>query len=109
MKKALTMLLAAVILTVSFTITARAEEQDGAYRSWQGYPTGEEVAWDALLARPAGMATCVIGLAVSLVALPFALASGSQSRSNLYKGLIAEPFEFTFKRPLGVTDYRYTR
>ncbi len=109
MKKRCAVLVLALILMVSFALPALAEEQDGAYRSWEGYPTGEEVAWDALLARPAGVATCIIGLAVSVVALPFALASGSQSRSNLYRGLIAEPFEFTFKRPLGATDYRYTR
>jgi hypothetical protein len=107
MKKRLAIFLLAVILMASFSLPALAEEKDGAYRSWEGYPTGEEVAWDALIARPAGMATCIIGLAVSLVALPFALASGSQS--NMYRGLIAEPFEFTFKRPLGATDYRYTR
>jgi hypothetical protein len=107
MKKRLVILLLAVIFMASFSLPVLAEEKDGTYRSWDSYPTGEEVAWDALIARPAGMATCIIGLAVSLVALPFALASGSQS--NLYRGLIAEPFEFTFKRPLGANDYRYSR
>jgi hypothetical protein len=55
--------------------------------------------FDAVLMRPAGVVACAAGLTASIIALPFALISGSQQQ--MYETLIATPFEFTFKRPLG--------
>ncbi len=54
---------------------------------------------DVLILRPVGLATCVIGLAASIVAMPFAIPSNSTEK--VYRALIAEPFYYTFKRPLG--------
>ena len=45
------------------------------------------------------MGLIVIGTAVFIVSLPFALTSGSTG--DAWTSLIADPFEFTFTRPLG--------
>ncbi len=67
--------------------------------------TGEPflVVGDLLIARPAGLAATIIGGAVFLVSLPFALTSNSVKQTG--ETLVSEPFAFTFTRPLG--DFRY--
>ncbi len=62
---------------------------------------------DLAVARPAGLAATVIGGAIFIACLPFALPSGSvRSTADT---LVGEPFRFTFKRPLGdfTKDYSY--
>lgn len=54
---------------------------------------------DVLILRPVGLAACVVGLAAAVIALPFAIPS--KSTDKVYRALIAEPFLYTFKRPLG--------
>jgi hypothetical protein len=54
---------------------------------------------DVLILRPVGIAACVIGLAVAVVAMPFALPS--KSTDKVYRALIEDPFHYTFTRPLG--------
>ena len=49
--------------------------------------------------RLVSMGLMVIGTAVFIVSLPFALTSGSTG--DAWTGLIVDPFEFTFTRPLG--------
>jgi hypothetical protein len=44
-----------------------------------------------------------VGLVGALVALPFAALSGSTDRVK--QRLIVEPFEYTFKRPVGNLNY----
>ena len=41
----------------------------------------------------------MVGTAFFIVALPFALSSGSTG--DAWDALVAEPFQFTFTRPLG--------
>ena len=52
--------------------------------------------------RLVSMGLIVIGTAVFIVSLPFALTSGSTG--DAWTGLIVDPFEFTFTRPLGKFD-----
>ena len=52
--------------------------------------------------RLVSMGLMVIGTAVFIVSLPFALTSGSTG--DAWTGLIVDPFEFTFTRPLGKFD-----
>ncbi len=54
---------------------------------------------DVVILRPVGLVACVAGLAATVIALPFALPSGSMDKVT--KALISEPFYFTFKRPIG--------
>jgi hypothetical protein len=58
--------------------------------------------FDLLILRPMGIAACAVGLAASVVALPFAGTTGAGS--ELGDKLITEPFEYTFRRPIGF-DY----
>ena len=57
---------------------------------------------DIGLVRPVSLVATAIGTAAFLVAFPFALASGSVN--DTASSLVAEPFEFTFKRAPG--DFR---
>ena len=49
--------------------------------------------------RILGLGLAVVGTAFFIVALPFALSSGSTG--DAWDALVAEPFQFTFTRPLG--------
>ncbi len=49
--------------------------------------------------RVVGLGLALIGSAFFVVALPFALTSGSTG--DAWDVLVVEPFEFTFTRPLG--------
>jgi hypothetical protein len=59
---------------------------------------------DILVARPLGLAATVAGTALTVIALPFTLPSGSVQKS--YESLVAEPAAYTFKRPLGEFESR---
>jgi hypothetical protein len=63
------------------------------------------VVGDLLLARPLGIVATVIGSAVFFVSLPFTIPSGSAQHTG--DVMVGEPFNFTFKRPLG--DFRKYR
>ncbi|MEE3266842.1 MAG: hypothetical protein VX221_08720 [SAR324 cluster bacterium] len=49
--------------------------------------------------RILGIGLAVVGTAFFIVALPFAMSSGSTG--DAWDALVAEPFQFTFTRPLG--------
>jgi len=65
-------------------------------------PTGERAMWDTLVMRPAGLVTCLLGLGVSALAMPFAMFT--KSEEPMLKALVAEPFSYTFGRPVGDID-----
>ena len=54
---------------------------------------------DLFISRPVGIAVTVVGSAIFIVSLPFALTSGSVK--DTADTLVGEPFRFTFTRPLG--------
>jgi len=54
---------------------------------------------DAVIMRPLGLVATVLGAALTVVALPFTIPSGSVDASA--RELIVRPAEYTFKRPLG--------
>jgi hypothetical protein len=66
-------------------------------------PPGEWIIVDILFLRPAGIAAMGVGLVGAVIALPFAALSGSTDR--ICQRLIREPFEYTFKRPVGNLNY----
>ena len=49
--------------------------------------------------RILGLGLAVVGTAFFIVALPFAMSSGSTG--DTLDALVVEPFQFTFTRPLG--------
>jgi hypothetical protein len=62
-------------------------------------PTGTDVTFDLMIARPLGFASTAVGVSLFVVTLPFAVATGSVD--NTAKALVAEPYNFTFVRDLG--------
>ena len=58
-----------------------------------------QMAGDALVARPLGLCATVIGGAIFVVSLPFSALGGNTKPA--YDHLLADPFKFTFDRPLG--------
>lgn len=58
-----------------------------------------EMTADALLARPLGLASLVVGFGVFVVSSPFSLMGGNADKA--WKALVVTPAQFTFARPLG--------
>ncbi len=63
-------------------------------------PSGGTMLVDGLLVRPVGIVAIAVGLVGTVVTLPFSLPGGNAN--VVARKLIAEPFAFTFTRPLGV-------
>lgn len=93
MKKTAVMMMLAVFLAVSTASYAKEnmKEPPG--------PSGEAMVFDIILARPLGLVTLVAGSAIFIVGLPFTIPTGSVKSSA--RKLVADPFEFTFMRPVG--------
>ncbi len=66
-------------------------------------PPGEGIIWDVAITRPLGLLALTAGLGAALVSMPIALISHSEDR--VAQSLIVEPYEYTFKRPLGTFNY----
>jgi hypothetical protein len=62
-------------------------------------PTGSAIVLDVLLARPLGIASIALGAGVFIIALPFTLPT--MTVGTAADKLVAEPFRFTFIRPIG--------
>jgi len=60
---------------------------------------GGKMAADGLIVRPLGLCATIIGGAVFVVSLPFSALGGNTKPA--YDNLVADPFKFTFSRPLG--------
>ncbi len=88
MKKILIALVIAGLMTGSVAPALAAETPDGMV-----------VIADVLLVRPVSLAAVVIGSAMWVVALPFSIPSGSVGVAS--EALVAEPFRYTFTRPVG--------
>ncbi len=82
---------ALVVILISSSVPVLADD-DGAYEA-------TAMIVDVVLGRPLGIAATVIGTAFFIVALPFAALSGSVKPVG--RTLVAEPFKFTFTRPVG--------
>ena len=70
-----------------------------AYETSVDEPTTESMMGDAIVARPLGLISTVVGSAFFVVSLPFS-ALGGNTREAAEKMVVA-PAKFTFKRPLG--------
>jgi len=89
-----------LMLLLSFCGSATlAGSRDEVMPVRQGEAEDIPVAFDVLLLRPLGLVSCVVGLAAAVIALPFAIPSDSTDKVS--QALIKEPFDYTFKRPLG--------
>ena len=89
MKKLAAALLIVFIISTSST-PALADSSDRAF----------DATVDIILVRPISLAATVVGTAVFIVSLPFSIPSKSVGATA--KALVADPFNFTFTRPVGV-------
>ncbi len=69
---------------------------------WDSDPPGELILADVLILRPLGIASQIVGLAGSIVSIPW--AASSCSGCLVQRELIQEPFEYTWCRRLGDLD-----
>ena len=90
MKKITAVILVLAFLVVSVPVFA-GTENDAATEG------------DILAARPLGIVSVVGGAALWLVALPFAVLTGSLPKTT--ETLITNPVKYTFARPVGDFDY----
>jgi hypothetical protein len=58
-----------------------------------------KIVTDIAIVRPLSLAATILGTAGFIVALPFSIPSGSVGETA--KVLVAEPFRYTFSRPIG--------
>lgn len=63
---------------------------------------GTDMLVDVVVMRPLGLVATVVGTALTIVALPFTIPTGSVGDSA--REMIVKPAEYTFKRPLGQFD-----
>lgn len=63
---------------------------------------GTDMLVDAVVVRPLGLVATLLGTALTVVALPFTIPSGSVESSA--REWIVRPADYTFKRPLGDFD-----
>jgi hypothetical protein len=87
----------ATVLAVALTATASLVRGEDAYSNRE--VTGDMIAADILLARPAGLVATVVGTAIFIVGLPFTLINGDTELAA--QKLVVEPANYTFRRPLG--------
>ena len=69
------------------------------YQAQRRKPDTNVMAADALVARPVGLVATVLGTTTFVATLPFTTFSGSVK--DAARGLIKEPGQWTFTRPLG--------
>lgn len=96
------MLLLASVLMQPITVFAAGAShvRYGSYSSgFAESGSAEAMVADALVARPIGLVTTVVGSAVYVVSLPFSLLGGNEKQAR--EKLVKEPTAFTFARPLG--------
>jgi hypothetical protein len=62
-------------------------------------PTGTDITFDLMIARPIGFVSLALGTSIFVVTLPFAVVTGSAK--NTANALVAEPYNFTLVRDLG--------
>ncbi len=85
----------AMIVFVALLIAASAASAEGTVSGNRA----ADMAVDVLVMRPLGLVATVLGTALTVVALPFTIPSGSVGESA--QTFIVEPAAYTFKRPLG--------
>ena len=77
----------------------RGAETGFAFKPQPGPPSSAVVAADAIIGRPLGLATTIVGAAVFIPSIPLTLKSDTTSEAAW--GLVGRPYGWTFIRPLG--------
>ena len=100
-KRALGMLIVAILLITTSTPPALAEIQDP-----RSEVSGAGMAFDLVILRPLGIVTTAIGCGFFIISLPFTV--WSEERINQAgSSFVGEPGSYTFLRPLGDLNESY--
>ena len=105
MKKAILLWLFLALLVAS-ALTAQGQTQHSSETSQeyrerqQESPPAGAILGDLVILRPFGIIFTGLGVVGTVAALPFSIPTGSVG--TVAQKLIADPFSFTFNRPLGV-------
>jgi hypothetical protein len=100
MKRAMLFCLA-LFLAVGPALTAAGQTDAETPSSYtEDSPSGAMMLVDGIAVRPVSFIAIAVGIVGTVATLPFSLPSGKVNR--VAQKLIAEPFAFTFTRPLGV-------
>jgi hypothetical protein len=99
LKKGIVIGIVAIVLygIVGLPLVAGAQETYGPQLMYK--PTGTEIIFDLIIARPLGFASFVVGTTIFIVAFPFVYVVGNAA--DVSDALIGEPYYFTFIRDLG--------
>jgi len=89
-----------IILVFSLTLLVSTADYSKAASARVEDPSGPEYFLDIVVLRPVGLVTTVIGTAVYIVSLPISIPTKSADKAA--EKLVFAPFDYTFKRPLGV-------
>jgi hypothetical protein len=81
-------------------VEAEVEEEVEAEVAKQRVPTFDKV-FDAIIMRPTGFVTTILGGALFVPGALMASVSGVENIQECWKVFVAPSVEFTFKRPLG--------
>ena len=96
----------ALILIGNLGLTAMAWSADYYQAQRRQPPDTNLMAADALIGRPLGLGMTILGTGAFIATLPFTAFSGSTG--DAARGLIAEPGQWTFTRPLGESGKKKT-
>ena len=106
MKRIILILTAIAMLSVT-AVPLMAQEQLPPDPNMSGRmaspPLGEFIIFDAVILRPLGLASMVLGAAGAAVASPWAASSNSMNR--VQRELLDKPYDYTFCRPVGDIDF----
>jgi hypothetical protein len=91
-----------LVLTVAVPVYADTSVYSPVSKRCTG-PSADLLIADTVFLRAAGILAMGVGVAASIVSFPFAATSNSMDRVG--QKYYVEPFEYTFKRPLGDVDY----
>ncbi|WP_404365809.1 hypothetical protein [Marinobacter sp.] len=95
------------VFTTILAVCLLAFASVGHARTVDETPSALAMTGDALFARPALLATTLVGGAVYLVSLPFSLLGGNAAEAG--EVLVVGPARATFVRCLGCTTNGYTQ
>lgn len=88
----------AAVMTATSSLAAAADMNE-----LKDTPSAGAMLIDLVLVRPVGLVATVIGAAVYVVALPFAVMQGKEPLETA-QSLVVEPARYTFMRPLGADE-----
>jgi len=102
MKKTIVLLLTLALLVVP-VVGAQGQTSSEAARGYgaeqQESPPAGAILGDFIFVRPFSVIAVAVGIVATVASLPISIPSGSVG--TVARKLIADPFNFTFTRPLG--------